>query len=334
MGVSAHTFLTRRAALNLGTAFVLGELVPRRAAAQPRYPERPIKLVIPFGPGGLADVVGRLWADKAKTLLGPVFIENQGGAGGSIGRAAVVRADPDGYTILFGGAIQIVNRIATSHEPYDPAKDLEPISVLVVAALAIVIHPSLPSRNLREFIDYAKTGAKLSYGSAAAGTLAHLTGELFKSLAGTPDIVHVPYKGGGQSIVDLVSGHIPMIATNVTNQVLELHHSGKVRVLAVTSPTRLAAAPDIPTAVEAGLPGMIAQNFIGLFAPPGTPKAILLQISDATGRAMADNEFRQRLIASGFDPYPDSSLNAARRFVDDEINRLTPVIRTIGLKLE
>ena len=134
----------RRDALKLGSAFIVGQMVvPRSSLAQSKYPERPIKLVVPFGPGGLADVVGRLWADKLKASLGPVFIENQGGAGGSIGRAAVLRADPDGHTLLLGGAIQIINRIVEGHEPHDPAKELEPVSILVVAALAIVTHPKL-----------------------------------------------------------------------------------------------------------------------------------------------------------------------------------------------
>ena len=164
--------------------------------------------------------------------------------------------------------------------------------------------------------------------------MAHLTGELFKSLTGTRDIVHVPYKGGGQSIIDLVSGQIPMIATNVTSQVLELHQSGKVRVLAVTSPTRITAAPDIPTASEAGVPGMVAQNFMGLFVPPGTSKSIIVQISEATGRAMADEEFRQKLIAAGFEPYLDSAPETARRFVEEEVGRLTPVVKAVGLKVE
>jgi tripartite-type tricarboxylate transporter receptor subunit TctC len=325
-----------RDVLTLGLAcLAAGVLTQRPAYAQSSFPERPIKLVIPFGPGGVSDVVGRLWVEKLKALLGPVFIENQSGAGGSIGRATVVRANPDGYTILLGGAGQILIPIAAGHGPYDPAKDLEPISILVVAALTIATHPSVPVRNLRELIDYAKAGpAKLSYGSAGPGSMAHLTGELFKSLTGTADLIHVPYKGGGQSIVDLINGNIPMIATNVTSQVLELHRSGKVRMLAVTSPARVTVAPDIPTAVEAGWPGMIAQNFIGLFAPAGTPKAIVVRISDATRKAMGDHEFRQKLIASGFEPYPDSTPEAARRLVEDEIARWTPVIKAIGLKLE
>ena len=164
--------------------------------------------------------------------------------------------------------------------------------------------------------------------------MAHLTGELFKLLIATPDLVYVPYKGGSQSVADLVSGHIRIVTTNLTGQVLDLHRSGKIRVLAVTSPSRVAAAPDIPTAVEAGLPGMIAQNFIGVFAPVGTPKSIVVQLSEATARAMADDEYRRKLIASGFEPYLDPSPDRAQRFLEEEFGRLSPVIKAIGLRLE
>ncbi len=325
--------------MGLGRLFPLmlaGMLAAGGPAWAQNYPERSIKLVLPFVPGGITDTVGRLWAEKMKGLLGPIFVENQGGAGGAVGAAAVVRAQPDGYTLLLGGTAALVVIPATARQaPYDPAKDLEPISILGLTAMTIAIHPAVPAQNLQELIDFAKANpGKLSYGSGGAGSMAHLTGELFKSLTQTSHIVHVPYKGGGQSITDLVSGHIPMVATSVTGQVLELHRSGKVRMLAVTTAARIIAAPDIPTAVEAGLPGMIAQNFFDLFAPAGTPKAIIEQIAQATGRAMADDEFRQKLIASGFEPHLDSTPETARRFVDVEVSRWTPVIKTIGLKLE
>jgi tripartite-type tricarboxylate transporter receptor subunit TctC len=328
--------MKRRDFLRLGSAcLVAGGIARRPAFAQSTYPERPIKLVIPFAPGGVSDVVGRLWADKMKTSLGTVYVENQGGGGGLVGGAAVARANPDGYTILLGtvGTLIPVSS-ASGTAPYDPNKDLEPISILLTAALAIIIHPGVPASTVKEFIAYAKANpGRLSYAYAGAGSISHLAGELFKSLAGTPDIVNAPYKGAGSMISDVVSGQVSMTLLSVTGHVLYLHRNGKVRMLAVTSATRLTAAPDIPTAVESGLPGMIAHNFNGLFVPAGTPKTIIDRISRATRDALADDEFRQKLIASGFEPYPDPSPDAARRFVVEETGRLVPLIKAIGLKL-
>ena len=329
--------MKRRDVLTLGlTSLAAGLVAPRFAAAQSKFPERPIKLVIPFAPGGLSDVVGRLWADKVKTSLGPVFIENQGGAGGLVGGAAVARAQADGYTLLLGStASQVVSPIATSTAPYDPVKDFAPISILVVAALGIFINPSIPARDLKELVDYAKANpGKLSFGSGGVGSTTHLSGELFKSLTGVTGLVHVPYRGGTQPFNDLVSGHLPMTIANVTGQALALHRAGKVRLLAVTTPGRVVVASDIPTAAESGFPGMISHNFSGLFAPVGTTRPVIDRIVDATRGAMIDDEFRQKLIASGFEPHPDLSPEAAQRFVDDDIGRWTPVIKAIGLKLE
>jgi tripartite-type tricarboxylate transporter receptor subunit TctC len=329
--------MQRRGLLTCGLAALAARAwAPNSAFAQSRYPDRPIRLVIPFTPGGVNDAIGRPWANKMKTLLGTVVVENLGGAGSSLGASVVARAAPDGYTLLLGGAgSHVINPIAAERPLYDPIKDFEPISILCVTGLGIVIHPAVPASNLRELIDYAKANpGKLSYGSAGVGSMTHLTGELFKSLIHVPDIVHIPYKGGGQLISDLIGGQIQMIAQSVTGQVLELHRTGKLRMLAVTSPARLIAAPDIPTAVEAGLPGMVSQNFVGVFAPPRTPDTIVRQIAEATRNAMADMEFRQALIASGFEPQVDSDPDKARRFVEDEIARWTPIIKAIGLKLE
>ena len=311
-------------------------MAPHPVLAQGKYPTHPIRLVIPYPPGGVNDAVGRPWADRMKPLLGTVVVENVGGAGGSLGAAAVARAQPDGYTILIGNAgTQIVNPTATSRSTYDPLTSFEPIAVLGLSAIGIVVHPSVPATTLQELIAYAKANpGKLSYGSPGAGTMSHLSAELFKSLAGTPDILHVPYRGGGPATADAIAGQIPIITPNVTGQTIELHKSGKLRLLAVTSPRRLGAAPDIPTAVEAGLPGMIAQNFIGLFAPARTPKEIIEQIAQATRAAMADPTLQRTYIASGFEPMLDSNPDQARRFLQEGIARWTPVIKSIGLKLD
>lgn len=322
----------RRRVLALG----LAALAARPSFAQSKYPERPIRLVIPFPPGGVNDAVGRPWAEKMKPLLGTVVVENQGGAGGVIGATAVAHAQPDGYTLLLGGgSSHVINPIAASRPIYDPMKDFEAIAILAVSGLGIVVNPALPVRTLKELIAYARANAaKMSYASAGVGTVTHIGAELFKSLTGTGAMVHVPYKGAGPAIADVMGGQVPLAMPNLTGQVLKLHEAGKLRLLAVTTPRRLAAAPDIPTAVEAGLPGMIAQNFTALFAPAHTPAAIVEQIARATRASMSDPEFRRQLVASGFEPETDSSPEKARAFVREEIARWTPVVKSIALKLD
>src|SRR5262245_3429392 len=214
--------MRRREVLGLGLAALSAPLVSRGPAkAQAKYPERPIRLIIPFPPGGVNDAVGRPWADKMKALLGTVVVENVGGAGGAVGALAVARAQPDGYTLLLGsGGTQVIIPIASSQPTYDPVKAFETISLLGITAVCIAVHPSVPVQTLQELIAYAKANpGKLSYGSAGSGTMTHLTGELFKVLAATPDIVHIPYRGAGPALTDAISGHIPMITPNVTGQV-------------------------------------------------------------------------------------------------------------------
>ncbi len=331
--------MKRRDLLAFGAAMLCTATTVSRALAQAKsadkYPDRPIKLVVPFVPGGVNDAVARLWADRVKAPLGTVFIENQGGAGGAVGGAAVARAQPDGYTILLGGAgSQVLNPIAMSKPLYDPIKDFEPIAILATTSLTIAVTPSLPVHTLKELIAYAKANpGQLVYGSAGTGSMTHLAGELFKSLTGTPDVVHVPYKGSGASLTDVISGQVPMIVANVTGQVLELHKSGKLRMIVVTGPERLVADREIPTAVESGLPGMVSVNFTGLFAPARTPKPVVEQIAAATASALASEEVRKNLIEQGLEPYRDSTPEKTRRFVEEDIARWTPVIRAIGLKL-
>ena len=268
--------LSRREFLHLTAGAVALPTIPNIARAQ-AYPTRPIRLVIPFPPGGAYDAVGRPWAEKMKSLLGTVVVENIGGASGSIGAAAVARAPTDGYTLLLGGTLTHINEALLKSRPlYDPVKDLDPIASVAANSLCIAVHSAVPVQSLKELIVYAKANpGKLSYGHAGVGSIQHLTGELFKSLAGTAEIVQVPYRGTGPVITDLIGGQIPMGTPGVTGQVLELHRSGKLRVLAVTSPRRLIAAPDLPTVTELGFPGMTVTGSIGLLAPAGTPVGII-----------------------------------------------------------
>lgn len=309
--------------------------VARFAAAQ-SYPNRSIRLVIPYPPGGVQDAVGRPWVEKVKPLLGTVVVENIGGAGGALGGASVARAKPDGYTILLGnGSVLVINTVAASRAPYHPLNDFEPIALLGFNTLAIVVSSSLPVRTLSELVEHAKANpGKVSYGSNGVGSLNHLTGELFKSLIGMPDIVHVPYRGAAAAISDTIGGQIPTVVAAVTGQLLELNRTGKVRILAVTSPHRLAAAPDVPTASEAGLPKLVAQGFSGLFAPKGTPKSIIDRICEAARNTMKDSALQQTYIRLGVEPAVDSDPAKTRAFLEEDIARWTPVIKAIGLKLD
>jgi tripartite-type tricarboxylate transporter receptor subunit TctC len=327
--------LSRRRFLHLAAGAAALPAVSRTARAQ-AYPTRPIRLLIPFPPGGAFDAVGRPWAVKMKPLLGTVVVENIGGGGGSIGAAAVARARPDGYTILLGGTLPHVNEALLKSRPlYDPVKDLDPIASIAANVLCIAVHPSLPVRTLEELVAYAKANPdKLSYGHAGVGSIQHLTGELFKSLAGTPGIVDVPYRGTGPVVTDLIGGQIPMGIPGVTGQVLEFHRSGKLRILAVTSATRLVAAPDLPTATEQGFPAMTVKGSIGLLAPAGTPIGIIDQIAQATRTAIAEPVFQRMLIDAGIEPTLDSNPEKFRRSLAADVALWTPVIKALGIKID
>jgi tripartite-type tricarboxylate transporter receptor subunit TctC len=211
--------LPRRTFLHLAAGAAALPAVSPIARAQ-AYPTRPVRLVVPFPPGGAFDALGRPWAEKMKPLLGTVVVENIGGGGSSLGAAAVARARPDGYTILLGGTLPHINEALLKSRPlYDPVKDLDPIASVALNFLGIAVHPSVPAQNLKELIAHAKANpGKLSYGHAGVGSTNHLTGELFKSLAGVPDIVQLPYRGAGPAIADLISGQIPMAVVAVTGQ--------------------------------------------------------------------------------------------------------------------
>jgi tripartite-type tricarboxylate transporter receptor subunit TctC len=329
--------MNRREILSQGFAGLAGSaLAGCSALAQPRYPDRAIKLIVPFAPGGATDVAGRLWAERMKTVLGTVVIENRASGGGALGTSEVARAQPDGYTFLFGNtSTQVLLPVLMSRPTYDPIKDFTSLYIVCVSPTVIVVHESVPVRTLRDFVAYAKANqGKLSYGSAGTGTLTNLAGELFKQLIGAPDIVHVPYKGSAPGVTDLASGHIPMMTPNVGGPLLEFHRTGKVRILAVASDQRLTVAPDIPTAIEAGLPGMVAANFNGLFAPAGLARPVADLLVGETRKIMADPEFQRVLLVSGFEPTLASGPEHAQRHVSAELARWTPIMKATNFKLE
>jgi tripartite-type tricarboxylate transporter receptor subunit TctC len=327
--------LIRRRFLALAASAAALPALARRARGQ-TYPSRPIRLIVPFPPGGAYDTIGRPWAERMKPLLGTIMIENIGGGGGAVGAAQATRARPDGYTLLLGGATTHVTETLLKNRPqYDPLKDLEPVSPIAITAFALALHPSVPASNVKELVAYAKDNpGKLSYGSAGTGSLNHLTGETFKLKVGLPDLVHVPYRGAGPAIVDILAGQVPMIIPAMTNHVLELHRAGKLKVVAVTHGTRLAAAPEIPTAVEQGLTDLVTPNFIGIFAPAGTPKPIIDQVAQANSALLSDPDYQQLLISGTFERQTGLDPEAYRRYVESEIARWSPIVGTLGLKID
>src|SRR5882724_1055851 len=325
--------MKRRDVLKLSLAASTTALAAPRAFAQGGFPSRPIKLVVPFSAGGVNDIVGRQWAERMKPVLGSVYVENIGGAGGTLGVMDVQRADPDGHTVLLGStSTMVLNTMNANKVGYDPLKDFAPIAIFCVSSTSIAVNPAVPANNVQEYIAYVKANAgKLSYGSAGTGTMSHLSGELFKQLTQTSDVVHVPYKGAGPGIADLVSGHIPIMSPNVTGQLLEFRAAGKIRILCVNSKSRLKAAPDIPTAIEQGVPNMVGQLFLGIYAPAKTPKPAMDRLTDASKKALAEPAFEKVLIDSGFETvnyFGDDALN----YMAEEHARWKPVIDAIGLK--
>lgn len=324
----------RREFLRQGAGIASVFAMPRLAAAQD-YPTRPIRLVVPFAAGGPFDLIARPWADKMKALLGAtVLVENQGGAGGRLAATATARAQPDGYTLLLGGIGHLGLYTITTNQPMeDVVRNLTPVHIAAVTSAAIAIHPSVPAATLKELGTYARANpGKLSFGHSGIGTTNHLTGELFKIFAQTQEVQQIPYRGQGPAVADVLSGQIPMVAAGVNGQLVELHRTGKLRILAVASPERLLGAPEIPTTIEAGAPSLIVQNYVTLIAPARTPEPIVERLHDATRAALKDETLQQRLVAAGLEPARDSSPEAARRWAQTEIARLAPLINALGLK--
>ena len=325
--------LSRRQVIPLLSAASLSAV--STASRAQRYPSRPVKLIVPFPPGGVNDTVGRPWAEKMREQFGSIIIENVGGAGGAIGAAATARSAADGYTLLLTpeGTL-LVTPIASKRPTYD-WKSFEPVAILVKSAVGFVVHPSAPFRTLKEVVAFAKSRtATVSYATAGVGTSNHLVGELFKSIAGVPDIVHVPYRGSGPALNDLVGGQVQFGTAVVTGSVLALHRAKKIQLIAVSSPTRLQAQPDVPTAVEEGFPNLVWEGFHGIFAPAHTSPDIVRKLADANHAVMADAKFQKFLIDSGIEPEPNSTPEEVRRIIASEVERWTPVIKGIGLQLD
>jgi len=303
------------------------------AAAQD-YPNRPITLVVPFPPGGSTTIVARIVADKLAESLGQqIVVDNRGGAGGTIGTKAVSRSAPDGYTIVLGytGTLAIGPTLYPS-AGYDPRKDFEPIGLIGHAPNSLVVHPSFPAKSVKELVDYAKANpGKVNYGSAGVGTVSHVSGVYFANAAGI-DLVHIPYKGTGPALADLLGGHIPMAFAPIPATHANIAE-GKLRGLAVTSAKRSSLLPDVPTIAESGIPGFEASLYYGLAAPAGTPRPIVDKLNKALRDALASDEVRKRLATDGAEPLPSTPEEYAAHIDQDE-TKWSKVVRESGAKAE
>jgi tripartite-type tricarboxylate transporter receptor subunit TctC len=304
------------------------------AARAQDYPSRPITLVVPFPPGGSTTIVARIVADKMSEALGQsIVVDNRGGAGGTVGSRAVAKSPTDGYTILLGytGTLAIGPSLY-GNAGYDPRSDFEPIGRIATAPNTLVVHPSLPVHSVPELIAYAKANpGKLNYGSAGIGTVSHVCGEYFATAAGIK-ITHVPYKGTGPAIIDLLGGHIPMAFAPVP-ATHENATSGKLRMLAVTSVVRSMLLPDIPTIAETALPGFEAVLRYGLVAPAGTPRAIIAKLNTALNTALTSDDVRARLALDGAEPLPSTPADYAAD-IDREETQWSKVVKASGAKAE
>jgi len=303
------------------------------AFAQP-FPSKPVRLIVPFPPGGAVDYYARAVQTRLQETLGqPILIENRSGAGGMVGADLVVKAAPDGYTLLVGNIASLAMNVGLySKMTYDPRKDLTPIIRTVAVNYVMAVHPSVPARSVKELIDYAKANpGKLSYGSAGSGSAPHLATELLKQRAGI-DMLHVPFKGGGPMVADLLGGQIHIVIADQANLMPHVK-AGKLRALAVGTLERSASYPDIPTIAESGFPGFEARAWQGIAGPANLPADIVTQLNAAFAKAMAFPEVHQRLLDGGLDPITGTP-EAFAAFIRSEIDKWSRVAKDVGARVD
>lgn len=334
--MSAPREIRRRQVIGALQAFAMlaasSKILPARASTE--YPERPIKVLVPFAPGGGQDLFIRSLLPRLAELLGQqVVIDNRAGASGNIAAAAVAQSAPDGYTLLLGtAATHGMNQTMFKNMPFDAQKSFEPITLLAEVPLVLVVHPSVPANDVKGLVAYLKANpGKFSYGSSGTGAPLHLAGELFKSVAGV-DILHVPYKGSAPAIVDLLAGRtiIQFDTFAATNQYVK---AGRLKRLAVASASRAKSAPDVPTLIEQGY-DVQAYSWSGLFAPAKTSSAIVDKLAAAFAKAVNDPVVREKLYDIGFEPVSGSGPAQLKDFVASELKKWPEIVRLANIKQE
>jgi tripartite-type tricarboxylate transporter receptor subunit TctC len=323
------TLVTTLRALVAGVALAWAAL----AAAQ-GYPAKPIRVVVPFPPGGAVDFYARVVQQPLSELLGqPIVIDNKAGASGMVGAEAVARSAPDGYTLLLGNIASLAINVGIYPKmPYDPLRDFTPIIRTVDVNYVLVVHPSLPVKTVPELVAYARAHpGQLSYGSAGSGSLPQLATELFKAQTGT-DIVHIPYKGGGPMVTDLLGGNVQLVIADQANLMPHVA-TGRLRALAVATPQRSPNAPDLPTIAESGLAGFDATAWQGLVGPAGMTPDVVKRLNEAFNKAMALPAVREKLLGGGLEPVGGTPIEFSR-FIGSEIAKWTKIAKDVGAKAE
>jgi len=310
----------------------VGLSMPPASAAD--YPTKPIRLVVPFPPGGTTDILARAVAQKlSETWNQQVIVDNRPGAGGNIGSDLVAKAAPDGYTLVMGTVgTHAINPNLYAKMPYDHVKDFAPVILVAGVPNVLVVNPSLPVHSVKELIDYAKANpGKLNFASSGNGTSIHLSGELFKTMAGV-QMTHVPYKGSSPALADLMGGQVQLMFDNLPSS-LGLIKGGKLRAIAVTSATRAAALPDVPTIAESGLPGFEASSWFGVLAPAATPHEIVAKLNGTIALWLATPEAKEKLLAQGAIAAGGSPEDFARH-IDRETAKWAKVVKASGAHID
>ncbi len=324
--------MKRRSVLAAG----LGALAaPAIGRADGKYPERTVRLVIPFAPAGPTDIIGRMVAEKITKLIGQTMIvDNKAGAAGSIGAMEIKNAKPDGYSLLFAtSSTHAINPTAFVKPPYDPIKDFTPISSICVNPAVLVVHPSMPDSVTGLVELMKKNPGKYSYASSGIGSILHLAGEYFKKEVGGMDVEHVPYKGSAPAINDLIAGNVAWMFETFSTT-LQQHHAGKLRILAFAHAKRAAIAPEIPTMTEAGVKGYEAYTFNLILGPAGTPKDVVDVIDQASKKVIADPATIKFLEDIAAIPAPETSPERTAQFIKGELENWAPIIRAANVRIE